>query len=256
MSFAILFGALAAFIMLSWLVAQSGLLFASQTYVSSQILTEFVGTSAFNVQSLSIGSMTEHVGWQDAREFMMPSLLNSTFAASNTGLSSRSLYKALGICVVFATIVAAVSSIWLPYTHGGALAMKNPWMYNEAPQIPLQWAASQIRNPSGPSQIAMLQMAGGALFVLVLFACRNLMPSFALHPAGFLIAGSWSLYMLWFSIFLGWIIKSLILRYGGIRIFRSLLPFFLGLILGDCINAIIWTIVGLTTGIGYQLLPN
>ena len=64
------------------------------------------------------------------------------------------------------------------------------------------------------------------------------------------------MYMLWFSLFIGWCIKVPILRYGGINLYRKLLPFFLGLILGDCMNAILWTIIGLTTHNGYILLPN
>ena len=35
------------------------------------------------------------------------------------------------------------------------------------------------------------------------------------------------------SIFIGWLLKILILRYGGARLFRQVTPFFLGLIVGD-----------------------
>jgi len=152
--------------------------------------------------------------------------------------------------------VSAGSSIWLPYTHGGGTALKNPFMYIWAPELPFQWTTTRLNNPVAPNTGAMLHMGGGALLVLALFVCRTWIPSFPLHPAGFVVASSWAMYMLWFSLFVGWSIKVPILRYGGINLYRKLLPFFLGLILGDCMNAIVWTIVGLTTHNGYILLPN
>jgi hypothetical protein len=56
-----------------------------------------------------------------------------------------------------------------------------------------------------------------------------------LHPIGLLMVFSFPLRRIWFSIFLGWLVKSLIVRFGGQRLFLSARPFFLGLILGDVI---------------------
>ena len=256
MALGILVGAFVVFLMLSWLVAQAGLLFVTHTFVPSQIMTVFMGSTPFTPQSLAMSSIAEHVGWQDPREFMMPSLLNSYQASKEASLSPRSLVKALVACVICATLVSAVSSIWLPYTHGGGTALKNPFMYIWCPELPFQWTTTRLSSPVAPNIPAMLNMAGGALLVLVLFLCRTWIPAFPIHPAGFVVASSWAMYMLWFSLFIGWTIKVPILRYGGINLYRKILPFFLGLILGDCMNAIVWTIVGLTTHNGYILLPN
>lgn len=258
MAFGLLVGALCAFILVSWLVAQAGLLFVTQTYSAAHLMTVLFGSAGFNAKSLAMGTMVEHIGWQDSRELMMPSLLNSAQAAESTRLSARSLTRALIICVVLATIVSAASSIWLPYTHGGGVSLKNPQTYIYAPRIPMRWTSNLVNNPSPFSPAALLHIGAGALFVLVLFLCRTYVPGFYLHPAGFLVSSSWAMYMLWSSLFLGWLIKAPILHYGGIKTYRLLLPFFLGLILGDCLNAIIWTIIGLLThgSTGYLLLPN
>lgn len=256
MAFGILTGAFIVFLMLSWLVAQAGLLFVTHTFVASQIMTVFLGSNTFNPQSLAMSSIAEHVGWQDPREFMMPSLLNSYQASNEVRLNPRSLVRALGVCVVFATIVSAISSIWLPYTHGGGTGMKNPFMYIWCPELPFQWTTTRLDNPVAPNTGAMLHMAGGAALVLVLFLCRTWIPSFPIHPAGFVVASSWAMYMLWFSLLIGWMLKVPVLRYGGIGLYRKLLPFFLGLILGDCMNAMVWTAIGLATHNGYILLPN
>ena len=57
-----------------------------------------------------------------------------------------------------------------------------------------------------------------------------------LHPVGLGIALTNTVSIDWFGIFLAWLIKLLALRYGGIRLYRTLLPFFIGLILGTCVG--------------------
>ena len=56
-----------------------------------------------------------------------------------------------------------------------------------------------------------------------------------LHPLGlpFSIPG-------WTSVMLAWIVKSLILKYGGVKLFQKLKPLFLGLILGQFLSAGAW----------------
>ena len=49
--------------------------------------------------------------------------------------------------------------------------------------------------------------------------------------------------------------KLAILKLGGLRWYRSLTPFFLGLIFGDYMMACIWIGVDLITGTGYRFLP-
>jgi hypothetical protein len=67
-------------------------------------------------------------------------------------------------------------------------------------------------------------------------------PRWPLHPVGLLIVtthyGNWG----WPSIFLGWLAKSLILRYGGARAYRQARPAFLGLIVGEVFAAAYWCI--------------
>ncbi len=61
--------------------------------------------------------------------------------------------------------------------------------------------------------------------------------------------------MMWLSFLVAWILKTLILRYGGPTLYRRARPVFMGLILGDTFNAGVWIIVGLITKHGYSILP-
>jgi hypothetical protein len=68
------------------------------------------------------------------------------------------------------------------------------------------------------------------------------------HPVGYAIAGSWTMSWLWFSVFVSWAAKGLILRHGGLRRFRAAMPFFLGLMLGDYLVGSAMTLLGIALG--------
>jgi len=61
-----------------------------------------------------------------------------------------------------------------------------------------------------------------------------------LAPLGFALSGSWSMIVFWFPIFVAWILKSVLLRYGGMKVYMRLKPLFLGLILGEFSQAVLW----------------
>ena len=70
----------------------------------------------------------------------------------------------------------------------------------------------------------------------------------AWHPVGYATASSWSMHKLWFPIFLAWVAKWLITRYGGANAYRKALPFFVGLVLGEFTVGSLWCIYGAIKG--------
>ena len=90
----------------------------------------------------------------------------------------------------------------------------------------------------------------------LLVASRTRLLWWPLHPARYLLAGTFTLEWLWCSLFVGWLVKWLILRYGGLRLYRQALPFFIGPILGDYAAGALWALVGRLTGVQtYRVAP-
>ncbi len=58
---------------------------------------------------------------------------------------------------------------------------------------------------------------------------------------------------LWFSIFIGWLCKLLIVKLGGAKLYQRARPVFLGLIVGDCVASGIWLAVSIV--LAAQHLP-
>jgi hypothetical protein len=66
-----------------------------------------------------------------------------------------------------------------------------------------------------------------------------------LHPLGFLLAYSFPMQVLWFSIFIGWLVKVVLLRFGGSALLSRARAFFIGLIIGEAFAATFWLVVSL-----------
>ena len=47
----------------------------------------------------------------------------------------------------------------------------------------------------------------------------------------------------WFPMFVAWLVKGTIVRYGGMQTYLRLRPLFLGLILGEFSQAVLWATI-------------
>ncbi|NKB71095.1 MAG: hypothetical protein GKR89_28835 [Candidatus Latescibacteria bacterium] len=82
----------------------------------------------------------------------------------------------------------------------------------------------------------------------LLMAARWRFIGWPLHPLGYPIGPIWIMDHLWFNMFLAWLIKVVVLKYGGVGLYRKTRPFFLGLILGNIVPGGIFLIVDHFTG--------
>jgi hypothetical protein len=241
-------------IVISWMVCQGGMLFVQTAYGSVDIVAPIRGSAGLSLPGMYTQFRFESSFFLNTREMVTPSVLEGAKAASVVGFSARCLLRAMAASVALTVVISAVASVMLPYYSGGATAINNDWVYNAAPMKPLNLFGGMVNTPFIGSWKNILHVLGGFALTLGLLMCRAYL-GFGLHPIGFLGASVSATHLLWFSMFLGWFFKSLILRYGGMKLYLTLLPLFLGLILGDALNAVLWIIIGHLTGTGYRILP-
>ena len=75
------------------------------------------------------------------------------------------------------------------------------------------------------------------------------------HPLGFATGTFYVMKFVWFSVFVAWLVKTIILKYGGASLYRRARPFFLGLILGQISVAGLWLVIDYFTGmVGNQFI--
>jgi hypothetical protein len=105
--------------------------------------------------------------------------------------------------------------------------------------------AMQVQTPYEPA--TLINFVVGCVVTVGLTVMRARYWWWPLLPLGYALWGSWTMIVFWFPIFIAWIIKSTLTRYGGMHLYFRLRPLFLGLILGEFFNAVCWaTFSGIT----------
>jgi len=178
------------------------------------------------------------------RSDTMPIGLEGLQMARLRDLSARRMFLA----IMLATVVGSLAAFWA-FEHQayalGASAKFNQGSghANQAFQRMNTWVTGTLDpHPNGQAATAM---AVGVLTTLGLLAIRMRFFGFPLHPLGYAISSSWAIHLVWVPMLIAWVLKGLTMRYGGLRAYRQFLPFFLGLILGDCVMGSLWALVGL-----------
>jgi len=96
----------------------------------------------------------------------------------------------------------------------------------------------------------------GFAFSLLLMFMRSRFLWFPFHPLGYAVAMNWSMSNLWLPALISWSTKAIVLKYGGLRLYRRVLPFFLGLILGDFVIGGLWDLLSMVIDTPtYQMWP-
>jgi hypothetical protein len=180
-----------------------------------------------------------------SRGHPQPHALEGLKMADRTGTRHREVFAS----VILAAALGVFASIWafvhLGYQLGTAAKFWSGhgygWdIYNRLNQ----WTTA----PEPGERPAVLAMGFGTVGALFLIAMRARFFGWPFHPIGYAISGSWSMNLVWLPLFIAWVAKLVTLRYGGLRLYRQFLPFFLGLILGDATMGTLWSLIGILIG--------
>ena len=108
---------------------------------------------------------------------------------------------------------------------------------------------SWLQYPREPDHNAVLFIGIGSAFTALLMAVQRNFIWWPFHAGGYALGASWGMIHVWTSIIVGWALKGIILKYGGLRAYRVGVPFFIGLIVGDQVIGCSWSILGAVLGI-------
>lgn len=235
------------------LVCEGGMLYVQHPFRPLNILFAAAGTQPFAARQLTFLVYFDHLFMLDNRSPLMPSIVQSYKMSDFGPLPRRGLTAALGGAVVIALVSSYWSYLRLMYRHGG-LTLNNWFTTYYANNLYANWTSSLIQHGEKPAPQAMLLMIVGALTMWFIMSMHRTFLWWPFHPVGYVMGASWPMINFWFSIMLGWLAKGLVLRFGGFRVYRTLLPGFLGLIFAEFFSAGLWVVVDFITGVkGYEI---
>ena len=147
-----------------------------------------------------------------------------------------------------AILAGLAGSIWtmlkMAYAHGAHNLSKAHFIW--LAQYVYDYAAVLISDPVGPNWWGWFHTGIGALVMGLLMLAQRYWIWWPLHPLGYPISSVFS-WMMWNAL-LAWLIKGSILKYGGVRLYEAVRPFFLGLILGQFVTFGAFWVIDIFTG--------
>ena len=136
-------------------------------------------------------------------------------------------------------VVLAIETISLAYDGGGLLFLggKANWIFQDMVYL--------LNNPMlpDPGKWAVWLFGFGEAALIALL--RGYFHWFPFHPIGLAFQHTFGLRLYWFSLFIVWIVKITLLRYGGTGAYRAGKPLFYGLAIGYVIGVIFSMVVDL-----------
>jgi hypothetical protein len=171
------------------------------------------------------------------------------------GMKMASIMRASQRKMLYAVLIAAlighICAFW-PFLHYGydmGYANKIYGGTFRGDDIFGKQLSGWITGHPGANGAANIALLFGFVFCLILGLLRLNFIGFPLHPLGFAISGTWSMNYVWLCLMIAWIIKIVMLKIGGLKLYKAALPFFLGVILGELVFGMSWSLISIAFNI-------
>lgn len=234
------------FLGITRIIAQTGLAYYRAPVIPAVPTLDLFGSRYLGNAGLAGLGMT--FAWAtDIRTLVMASVANGLKMSTEFKINCRRLLFGIFGAIIVSLVSSACITLFLGYKYGGINLQS--WQFSGLARFSMGWISNFINYPVefGRAQLGFLLLGGGMMFLLIL--ARTFLLWWPLSPIGLATGMVLPVYATWFSIFIAWIIKVFIMKYGGIKVYNKAKEFFLGMILGSFVTAGIWIIIGFLTGV-------
>ena len=236
---------------LAKIVALGGLVALRSPLNSHAVTTTVVGAHNMT-NTTSVATNLMFAMYAGDKGFCMPAAFNAVRAADETAPpgnpaeGKRPLGRAILIGVVLSLVVCVAVTIWLGY-HMGAQNFGS-YDFDFGNHHPYQYATAEIKAKLEPHKFPIWPTVYGTFGVLMVSALTFLnyrVPWWPLHPVGFTVAFAYPVRFSSFSLFVAWLVKWVILKVGGISLYRRAQVAVLGVLAGYTTGAVLSFLVDL-----------
>ena len=233
--------------------AEGGLLMTEGSFTPKDILALGYPLGTLGPANLTTLAFLDGMFTRDLRGMLLTGFLDAQKLGDELGLRRRRLLSVFVIAIVAAALFAGVMQLYLPYHLGadnlfGFGYRQNALQFFRENQPLLQGGESYRWGALG-------WFGFGVLFTTFLGIMRMRFSWWPLHPLGYAMMASWATIVFWAPIFIAWVLKSLTVHYGGMKSYNRVRPFFLGLILGEFMAAVTWTLLDAAFHLPVPRLP-
>ena len=242
--------AMLIFIGITRIVAEAGLIKLRSPMIAPDLVIQGLGSSL--VGPTGVFNLSLAYFWAaDIQVFVMATCSNGLKMIEEMPRWNRRL---VFWAIILALLIGALGSFWmifyLAYRDGGINL--NSYFFKGLPETAYDNAVRNI-DPAGVYWPGWFFFCGGGVAMVLMMMARQRLPWWPVHPIGFPIGANYMMNFVWFNVFLAWLIKTLVLRYGGAPLYRRSQTFFLGLISGQFLCNGSWLIIDYFVKVGNTL---
>lgn len=233
MTYGVLFIFLGAFLILciglTRIVIEGGLVFLRGPLIAPVFPIYALGSAAISARSLTALAFT--YPWTcDLKNTFIAATAHAAKLGSVVKMRSKTIPKAVFISVLVGVLVSFGYILYTGYHHGGYNF--RGFIFDAGGRIPFDNVVGKMRNPSEPDWKRLSFFGIGAVVMVALTFMRYRFIWWPFHPLGFTVASSLQIARSFLSIFIAWLAKVIILKAGGVKLYKQAKPFFFGLMLG------------------------
>lgn len=250
------------FLVLARISTETGAFFIQPSWLPVGVLVGLLGEKAMGPTAYFLVAITSVVLAVDPREALMPFVANALQIGKQADAPPRRSIGPILLMVILSFGAAGLTTMLFQYNKG--IDITDKWAVVDVPNMaPASTttliselsarqeltAATQLNgierlNAIRPQKGALGWVSTGLLLVLVCAWARLRFAWWPLHPVIFMVFGSVAAMRFAASFFIGWAIKASVVRLGGSRSYHLVQPLMIGLIAGEILAVLVWTVAG------------
>jgi hypothetical protein len=233
--FAILMGVFFAYsLAMARLVAAGGIYVPDVTIGARSLLVAARGAASIPAPTLTMMTVLRVPFISLFKVDMLHYTLNDFKISHSARLPGRLVAICMWIAIVL--MMAIVPWVTLHYAYRDGVLKCFDWWQYEMGEWEFGPLVDDLRAPRPASSFLWAGLAAGAGVMTLLTWLHSRFIWFAISPLGFLLGGTWGMTQrMWGSAFIAWLLVFLVRRFGGLRLYRTVRPAFLGMVVGHLV---------------------
>ncbi|MHC4885026.1 MAG: DUF6785 family protein [Planctomycetota bacterium] len=235
---------LTMFLVIARLVCESGMPNLVPGWAPSGLLIKLLGPAAIGAGPMTfilyLGSI---LATGISATTLMPYLATAIKVGEDNEVNQRRFLPLLQGIMILALVVGFGATLYTLYRNGAGnvtarnldMATRHIFTLQDRGQLDASSAATGL----GKLSLAVFDLktssffGAGLIAVVLTYLVRFRSSKWPIHPILFVTVGLLATYSTWFCFLAGWLIKNLVVKFGGGTSYQKYKPIFLGLILGE-----------------------
>jgi len=224
------------------IIAQTGLAFMDLPVNAHHFTISFLGSGNLSPQSLTTLGLASAYA-RNWRGMGFGTIAQSDKLLSDMLHTKRGFFALMALTFLVGILTSVLYTIYIGYTMTGAYNFGTRDAFGGINESYYDDIVRWIRNADQFKPPEFLFMLIGGVAMLALTSLNYRFPGWPLAPVGFTVAFADVVRLLMFSLFLAWLVKMLIMRFGGVIAYRRAQPVAWGVLAGYCTGVFIGFLV-------------